>query len=144
MWEIDVSFQALGLVMSVVLGVVSAVIYDFLRAFNSIAHPKAAVMFFLDILYWGKLTILFFCFFMVFSNGQPRLYVFMGALGGFILSRLTVSKIFFYLFLKILSALGFFAVKIKGFLSLVGTAVAKILKKLKKSIKKAFLKTKKA
>lgn len=144
MWEIDIGVQTAALVYSVLLGVVSAVLYDVIRAVNKIFKPNIYLIFFLDIFYWSVLTLVFFIFFMVFSNGQVRMFAIFGALAGFLLFFLLFSKITMFLFCKILLVLRFILSKIKAFLVFFCKAVKKIAKIFKKSLKKAFLKSKKA
>lgn len=144
MWEIDIGVQTAALFYSVLLGVVSAVLYDVIRAVNKIFKPNIYLIFFLDIFYWSVLTLVFFIFFMVFSNGQVRMFAIFGALAGFLLFFLLFSKITMLLFCKILLVLRLILSKIKAFFVFFCKAVKKIAKIFKKSLKKAFLKSKKA
>ena len=128
MWEIDIGVQTAALVYSVLLGVVSAVLYDVIRAVNKIFKPNIYLIFFLDIFYWSVLTLVFFIFFMVFSNGQVRMFAIFGALAGFLLFFLLFSKITMFLFCKILLVLRLVLNKIKAFLVFFCKAVKKIAK----------------
>jgi len=144
MWEIDIGVESVALLYSVLLGVASAVLYDVIRSVNKIFKPGAFLIFFLDIFYWSLLTLVFFVFFMVFTNGQVRMFALLGALAGFLFSFLFLSKIFMFLFCKILLLLRFIFNKIKDFFAHLGKAIKKIAKKIKKTLKKAIFRTKKA
>ncbi len=144
MWEIDVGFQMLGLIYSLPLGIAAAFLYDFLRAFNKSFKPKTPIIFLFDVLYWLVLSIIYFSFFMVFTNGQIRLYVFLGSISGFIFSRLTLSRIFLFLLLGIFKIFKFLCNKLRVFLKRFARFVLKRIKISKKTLKKPFIKRKKA
>lgn len=144
MWEIDIGLEGTALLCSVLLGVGSAVLYDVIRSANKILRPKAIVIFFLDLLYWFLLTFVFFCFFMVFTNGQVRMFAFFGAIAGFLFSFLVFSKISMFLFCKIFLILRFIFNKTGAFFASFFKLIVKIAKKMKKIFKKAFLRVKKS
>ena len=144
MWEIDIEYQMLGLICSLPLGIITAFLYDVLRAFNKCFQPKAVTVFVIDFLYWLVLTVVYFMFFMVFSNGQIRLYVFFGAVAGFIFSRLTLSKIFVFIFLLGFRFLKLLSSKLRRFFISFKGLVAKKTKNLVKMLKKPFIKRKNA
>lgn len=130
MWEIDIGYQMLGLIWSLPLGIATAFLYDILRAFNKSFKPKVVTVLILDILYWLTLTVIYFMFFMVFSNGQIRLYVFFGTIAGFIFSRLTFSKIFLFIFTQIFKLLKLLCRKLRGFLGNFKGFFTKIFKNI--------------
>lgn len=142
MWEIDIGVQSTGLLWAVLLGVASAVLYNALRAVNKVFCPNGVVVFFMDVFYWLILTLAFFIYFMVFTNGQVRLFAFFGALAGFIFSFLCFSKIFLVLFSRILLVFKFVLNKIKRFFICVWSIFKKLAKNFKKTLKKDFFKTK--
>ena len=144
MWEIDIGFQMLGLVCSLPLGMAAAFLYDILRAVNKAFKPKTAVIFLFDLLYWLVLSLIYFAFFMVFTNGQIRLYVFLGSVAGFIFSRLTVSKIFLFLLLKIFKVFIFLGDKLRALFKVICGFALKRIKNCKKTLKKPFVKRKNA
>ena len=144
MWEIDIGVQTAALFYSVLLGIGSAVLYDVIRAVNKVFKPNIYLIFFLDIFYWSVLALVFFVFFMVFSNGQVRMFAIFGALAGFLFSFLLFSKISMFIFCKIFLLLRFIFSKIKAFFAGFYKVFKKIVRFFKKSLKKAFLKTKKA
>lgn len=144
MWEINISNQALSLLWSVILGFAAALFYDFLRAINKTFRPRNVLVFIFDILFWLVMTVAFFVFFMVFTNGQVRMFAFFGALAGFLFSFLAFSKIWLFVFIKIFCVIRFVLLKIKGIFSGLGCILVKIFKILKKSLKKAVLNLKKS
>ena len=144
MWEIDIGVQSLGLLWSVLLGIISAVFYDVLRAINKVFRPNAVLVFVFDVFYWIILTLLFFIYFMVFTNGQVRMFTILGAASGFIFSFLGLSKITFFIFVKILNVFKFFFNKIKGFFKGVGAVFMKIVIFFKKTSKNMPFRAKKS
>ena len=144
MWEIDIALEGTALLYSVILGVGSAVLYDVFRSVNKIFRPKTFVVFLLDLLYWFLLTFVFFTFFMVFTNGQVRMFAFFGAMSGFLFSFLFFSKISMFLFCEFFLLLRFVFTKTAAFFVSFGKLIHKNIKKFKKTLKKAFLKAKKA
>ena len=144
MWEIDISREVWGLLFSLLLGIAASLFYDLFRAIHKTFKCATYIVFLTDILYWIILTLCFFIYFMVFTNGQVRLYSFMGSLAGFIFSRLTLSKIWVIIIEKILLLLRFLICKLGAVLSLFSGIFIKFCIISKKSLKKAFLKRKKA
>ncbi|MBE6732500.1 MAG: hypothetical protein E7561_00680 [Ruminococcaceae bacterium] len=144
MWEIDVGFQMLGLVCSLPLGITAAFLYDFLRALNKSFKPKAPLVFLFDVLYWLILAIIYFTFFMVFTNGQIRMYVFLGSVSGFIFSRLTLSRVFLFLLLGLFKIFKVLGNKLRAFFRRFTRFALKRIKISKKTLKKPFIKRKKA
>ena len=142
MWEIDICLQSSGLLWAVLLGVSSAVLYNVLRAVNKVFRPNSVFVFLMDIFYWFILTVCFFIYFMVFTNGQVRLFAFFGALAGFVFSFLCFSKIVLALFCDVLLVFKFILNKTKRFLMCFWLLFKKIARKFKKSLKKGFFKTK--
>lgn len=142
MWEIDIGLQSTGLLWAVLLGVLSAVLYNVLRAVNKVFCPNSVIVFLMDIFYWVILTLVFFIYFMVFTNGQVRLFAFFGALAGFIFSFLCFSKIVLFLFCNVLLIFKFILNKIKRFLMCFWLLFKKTVRKFEKSLKKGLFKTK--
>lgn len=144
MWEIDISVQTLGLLWSFLLGMAAAILYDILRAINKVFRPNAVVVFLFDILYWVILTLSFFVFFMVFTNGQVRMFAIWGAVAGFVFSFLLLSKITLFIFSKILSVFKFLFNKFKRFLIGFAAVFMKMMRFLKKSLKNVLFGAKKS
>ena len=132
---------------SVLLGMAFCLLYDIFKGFR-IKYLKSVVAVFLtDIIYWLVLFFFTHSFLLIFCNGRIRGYVLIGLFLGFVLCRLTVSRIFSKFILLLLSVchkllhwifLPFFA-----FLSLLDKLFAKISEMFGKILKKIFKKRKK-
>lgn len=144
MWEIDISVQTLGLLWSFLLGMAAAILYDVLRAVNKVFRPNAVVVFLFDILYWFILTLSFFTFFMIFTNGQVRMFAIWGAVAGFTFFFLLLSKITLFVFSKIFSVFKFIFNKFKRFLIGFAAVFMKMMRFLKKSLKNVLFGAKKS
>lgn len=136
MWEIDNLSQLLGFLYSAALGGVYCIVYDALRALRAEIKFGTALVFVSDILYSVFCAVTCFCFLLSVSFGQPRAFVFAGAALGFIATRLTVSRILFFVFTKVLRAskLVFrrFSALLSRFFVLIGSARERFIKKVKK------------
>lgn len=93
MWEIGINNQATTFLLSVALGVGFSFLYYIFKIIRSIKKQKFITVFILDILYFLILTVIFFCFFILRTNGEIRLFCFSGAIIGFLLFSLTFSKV---------------------------------------------------
>ena len=93
MWEINSNLQILSFVYAVAAGCVFSLIYDFFKSIRLCFKVSAFVIFFQDILYFSIISVLSFCFFLSFSNGEIRSYILLGHLLGAVVSRITFSKI---------------------------------------------------
>ena len=136
MWEIDNLSQLLGFLYSAVLGCIYCMAYDALRALRAEIKFGTAAVFVSDILYSCVCAVTCFCFLLAVSSGQPRAFVFVGAGLGFILSRLTVSRILFFVFSKTIKAIRFIFKWISAilgrFFALIGSGTEGIIKKVQK------------
>lgn len=103
MGYIDISYQTETFIYSLILGLFFCVLYDFIRALHSLVLKLSFEVFIIDILYWIITTITSFFFIVIRCNGQIRLYVIIGLVLGFVTLRVTLSKLLFLLFQKIIS-----------------------------------------
>lgn len=94
MWEINSTGQYLCFVYSMCMGGILGLIYDFFKIDRIVFKRKKFIVFFQDIFFWLIAAFIFFSFSVVFSNGQIRAYLLFGCLIGFLIYRLTISKIF--------------------------------------------------
>lgn len=93
--------QLLTFLLAVALGAVFCLVYDVLRALRHCVRRGAVAVFFEDVVYftvWGFCT---FCFFLLFTKGMLRLYVFLGELLGYTVFRFTLSRIFYPAFCRL-------------------------------------------
>ena len=93
MWEISNSLQAINFLYSIVLGIILALVYDFIRALRKIKAYSAIAVFFQDVIYFILAVPIVFCFLLATTNGELRGFVFFGIMLGFIISLLSVSRL---------------------------------------------------
>lgn len=114
MWEISSYSQWMCFLYSVFLGCGICLFYDVLRIDRAIFKRSNLTVFFEDIFFWVIFAFCVYSFLIIFANGQIRAFILFGVFLGFILFRLTVSKLIFL--------------------------IVKPLKKLTKTIRKGYIK----
>lgn len=97
MWEISSYSQYICFLYSLVLGVSLGIVYDLFKLDRLLFKRSKIFLFFSDILFWLISAFLIFTFCVIFSNGQIRGYIVLGTLLGFVIYRLTLSKLIFLL-----------------------------------------------
>ena len=105
MWEISNSLQIIGFLRAVILGGGFCVFYDFLRALRRSGFNSDFAVFIQDILYFIILLPITFCFLLALTNGELRAYFFVGIAVGFLVIRISVSKLVLKIFVLIFSVL---------------------------------------
>ena len=108
MWEIKALDQSLTFVFSFLFGMGICVIYDVFSALRLYKFKSKTATVILDILFFTASAFLVFCFFMLRTYGEIRLFCIFGMLLGFIFWHSLVSRIFMLLVKK--------AIKIKNIL----------------------------
>lgn len=148
MWEISNSLQVISFLRSLILGAVFCLIFDIFKGYRLAANPSKALVFVQDIIYFAIISPITFCFLLSVTNGEIRAYVFIGALLGFILFRLSLSrillKILTFIFKWILKFFALFNVWVYGiciwffvFLTKIISNIRKIFKRKENVSKKA-------
>ena len=136
MWEIDILSQLLGFLYSVVLGIIFCLVYDVLRALRAEIKFGTAAVFVTDILYSVFCAVTCFCFLLAVTGGEIRAFVFAGVAVGFTASRLTVSRVFFFVLRRAVRAVLFLFDRISlvlgKFFTLIAAKFDFLLKKAKK------------
>ena len=95
------SHQLNMFLISILIGIGFSIIYDAFR-FLRIFHKNGTILIFIeDIVYFSICSIITFCFFILYSKGVIRAYVYVGEIIGFIICRITVSKVIFIIIKKI-------------------------------------------
>ncbi len=94
------SQQAVTFLWSILLGVAACLLYDVLRFLHKTIIKGSFAVFLGDIIYFSVISVITFCFFILFSKGVIRMYVYFGELLGFILCRKTLSRLIFPLIIK--------------------------------------------
>ena len=139
MWEIDNLSQLLGFLYSAVLGGIYCIVYDCLRALRKEIKFSTAAVFVSDILYSLFCAVTCFCFLLAVTGGQPRGFVFAGAAVGFLITRLTVSRVLFFAFSKVLRGMRFIFKWISVIFSRFFTAISAPTERFGKKVKKIFI-----
>ncbi len=95
MWEIDNLFQLLSFLYAAAFGGGCCLFYDVFRLLRKIRNAGTWEVFLQDILYACVCAVFCFCFFLAVTGGDFRLYAGIGIGAGFVLTRMTVSRILF-------------------------------------------------
>ena len=140
MWEINNSLQRLSFLRAVVLGVLLCVLYDFIKSARLTVNFSDIAIFLQDIIYSLVASFITFIFLLSVTNGEMRGYVILGILVGFILSRITLSRLLCK-FIKLIfgGVKRIFGAVSKGFYTkfdLLTGKMNKICKKTLKTVKK--------
>lgn len=105
MWEININNQFSTLALSVCLGCILCAVYDVLRASRKAGFNSAVSVFVTDITFWVLSAFATFIFFISRTNGEIRGYVLIGEFIGFVLFRISLSRLIFWCFTKLFSFL---------------------------------------
>ena len=136
MWEINNLSQLLGFIYSAALGGIYCLVYDVLRALRAEIKFGTAAVFLSDILYSLVCAAACFCFLLAVTAGEPRMFVFAGAAVGFLVIRLTLSKLWFFILSLALRAARFvfkrISVALGRIFPLIGAGIGLLGKKAKK------------
>lgn len=147
MWEINIADQTVTFVVSMGIGGLFCTVYDIIRAMRKVCINSFFAVFFADIIIWVIYAFLTFIFLMSRTNGEIRGYVLVGELLGFILWRVSMSKVIFPLFAwifinfaavnrKISDHTGKIYIKVEKIVFKFLRAIASFLKCVTKSVKK--------
>ena len=85
--------QMLTFLFSIIIGIVICLWYDFFRIIRLCRRFGQLAIFIQDILFWVVSALLTFFLLMARCDGVPRFYVFFGEAAGFIVCRLTLSRV---------------------------------------------------
>ncbi len=97
MWEIDLRAQIFTFLLSLLLGGAFCLVYDLFQIFYSGKNKLLNAV--ADISYFIIIAFVNFCFLLVASNGEMRLYLVFGEIMGFLICKKTVSRVFSFLLL---------------------------------------------
>ncbi len=98
MWEISLKGQLLSFAAALVLGAALCLFYDVLRALRSTGFNSFAAVTVTDIFFWLTAAVFTFLLLLGLSGGEIRGYVLLGEAAGFVLCRVTLSKLMFSVF----------------------------------------------
>ena len=128
MWEINNSLQTICFLRALVLGVFLCLLYDFFGSLRKAGISSDFAVFIQDILFFIIASPLIFIFLLATTNGEIRLYIILGIAIGFLIFKMTVSKLLVFLLSKFFKALffvsGFVNRGINGFF----VAISKLFK----------------
>lgn len=95
MWEINAYHQTISFVLSLCLGALFCALYDIVRAVRKVCLNSFWAVLFTDILIWVFYAFATFIFLIARTNGEIRGYILVGELSGFVLCRISLSRLFF-------------------------------------------------
>lgn len=107
MWEINNFSQILSFLYSFILGSIYCIVYDVIRAARKGFRCSDFAVFLQDIIFWLLCAVTCFCFLLSVTYGEIRAYIIIGIIFGFIVFRLTVSRVLYFILLRIMRALNF-------------------------------------
>ena len=148
MWEINVADQTLTFVYSICLGGLLCAFYDVFRATRKTGCVSFLLVFLSDIFFWVVSAFVTFVFLISRTNGEIRGYVIISETIGFLIFRISISRVWFpglvvcfkaiYKFKSILIyAFNSFYVEFEKLILKICNIVSKFLKTVKKLLKNA-------
>lgn len=143
MWEINSKLQILNFLYSIILGVMFDLFYDVFKAFRLTIKCSDFFIFIQDIIYFMIVSIVSFCFFLVFTCGEIRFYILTGLVIGFFVSRFSLSRIFVPILRWIITAIIIVRRYSRRFFRAIHNFFDVILKKVQKNLKKTLKSAKK-
>lgn len=139
MWEINNGFQLLSFSYAIILGIFFCLIYDIFKSLRLSFKFSALAIFFQDIIYFFIISIFSFLFFIAITGGEIRFFILLGLSLGFLISRITISKVFLFIICKFLELLKWIFSKINqaknSISSVINQKYGKIILIFKKILK---------
>lgn len=105
MWEINLKQQLISFCYSLILGILLCILYDLFKAIRINMKLKFICIFISDVLYFIISAFLTFLILLALTNGEIRAFILIGELLGFILCRISISKISYLIFSLIIKAI---------------------------------------
>lgn len=93
MWNISGETQALSFLCSFLLGAGLCLFYDIFRCSRKVRSFSAVSVFFCDLIFSVVSAFCTFILLLIFTGGEIRLFILFGEASGFLICRLTLSKI---------------------------------------------------
>lgn len=146
MWEISNFNQTITFLLSLCVGGLFCALYDIIRAARKVCLNSFLAVQITDILLWAVYAVVTFIFLISRTNGEIRGYVLVGEALGFLLFRISLSRLLFptlkFIFLtaskiskKIGGFLSNFYIKFESLILKLGKSLFKIYKSAKKLLK---------
>ncbi len=129
--QIDYSLQNAVALWAFVLGCCLCLIYDILRVFRLGKKQNPLLLFLLDVVYCLLVSVSFSVLFFNLTFGRMRAYGFLFGAAGFWAWRLTVSRLFMLLLIKLRDAVAKFMNSLKiGVQSFITRLVRRVYTKI--------------
>ncbi len=135
---ISISEQARLFLVSVQLGIILSIIFDFFRAYRKFKKFSNKIVYIQDFIYIVIITVIAFYIYLYESNGAIRFYYFIGISLGSIIYFYSISKYTVLSFIKIIST---FDKAIKKFIKIMMIPVKWIYKIIRPYIKRLLWKS---
>ena len=116
MWEISNLNQIISFLKSILLGGIFCLFFDIFRSLRRVFNFSAIWVLVQDIFVFAVLAPVTFCFLLATTNGEPRLYIFLGMITGFFAVQKALSPLFLNLMTSILKILKISAEFLSGVL----------------------------
>ena len=84
--------QVTTLLLAVAMGIGLCLLFDLFRLFRLAFPAGKMTLFFQDVFYWVICALVVFCFLIIRCAGEPRSFVFVGGIAGWIACRFTLSR----------------------------------------------------
>ncbi len=102
MWEIKISSQLSDVLYSLLLGLFLCLFYDIFRAWRKNRKQGIVAVFFCDILFWIVCFFLIRTLLLARSAGEVRGYILFFTFVGFLICRVSISRIWMFLLNKVI------------------------------------------
>lgn len=140
MSPVNSNFQLLSIIVSFLLGLGFAFLYDFVKGWRRVKKSSRLAVLFQDVVYFFLISLVTFLFLLAFSKGQIRAYVLLPIFLGFVVWSALISKCICRILVKIISFIFEIFRKLKLFfekyLARIFEGIKKIVKNAKKIQKK--------
>lgn len=149
MWEINNYNQTITFLLSLCLGALFCTLYDIIRAARKVCLNSFWAVQITDIFLWVLYAFVTFVFLVSRTNGEIRGYVLAGEFLGFVLFRISFSRLLFpalrFVFVKIAAVkkkvtgcIDWFYIKFEALILNWGKSAFKFFKSAKKLLKNAY------
>lgn len=98
-----ISYQLYCFFIFIIIGIISGLIFDIFRILRRTFKTKDFIIYIQDILFWILVGFLMLYGLCVYTNGELRLYLFLGVILGFLIYIVTVSKYILKVNIKIIT-----------------------------------------
>lgn len=98
-----ISYQLYCFFIFIIIGIISGLIFDIFRILRQTFKTKDFIIYIQDILFWILVGFLMLYGLCAYTNGELRLYLFLGVILGFLIYILTVSKYILKINIKIIT-----------------------------------------